>query len=490
MTSAAEQGMFISFVLPTKNSIPHLRSALEGVARQGYEPYEVVIQDGGSTDGTLEYLASLASTDLGYRVRVRSEPDSGIGQAYNRGLQRAEGDLIWFLATDEVLRPNAVQRAVSWYQRFPNAATIYSGVDLIDEQGGLLKRFLPPPFELLRFMQCAVFPTPSGFLNRRVIDDDLYYDESLRTCPDYDFWIRIGSRFGPEQLVAVSEVWTAALGTRTSMSFRSEAFDQFCQDKLGILGRHVDRESPDPIIRALWKTSAAGIYCWAAESVHDLTGLTPQFLAYLKEAAALDAGSPRLSYLARHTVGAAVNAQTGEVQIDASQQLARPASAKENWTVEQLGFDIFETYPHWKGAQIVRHKDRVEIHTVKDIWAYSAQFPFELDGPNPKKWLWMRVKMRVTVGKIGVAVLCAQKGSNDELVDEQFFAGGVHDAFIKVDASRYRTIAGLMIRNISPEGASIVEIEDASLVSAGRDAEEVAVRELVYRQAGRRSYAL
>src|SRR5205085_2516738 len=112
-------------------------------------------------------------------------------------------------------------RALDWYRNHPSAASIYSGMDLVDENGALLRTFVPPPFELLRFMHCAVSPTTSGILNRAVIGDDLYYDETLKTCPDYDFWIRLGSRFPREQLVAVPETWSSALGTRASMSYRA-----------------------------------------------------------------------------------------------------------------------------------------------------------------------------------------------------------------------------------------------------------------------------
>src|SRR5689334_4908996 len=111
----SEQSPLVSFVLPTKNSMPHVRRTVEAVLDQGYDNYELVVQDGVSTDGTLDYFRQMASNSVGDRLRLRSEPDSGIGQAYNRGLQRSRGDLIWFLASDEQLQPNALDRALTWY---------------------------------------------------------------------------------------------------------------------------------------------------------------------------------------------------------------------------------------------------------------------------------------------------------------------------------------------------------------------------------------
>jgi glycosyl transferase family 2 len=475
----SDRDPLISFVLPTKNAMPDLVNAIQGVLLQNYERYELVIQDGASTDDTLAYVGSLSTGALGCRVRVQSEPDSGIGQAYGRGLRRATGDLVWFLASDEVLYPGAVTRAVEWYRRCPSAASIYSGMDLIDGDGALLKSFMPPPFDLLRFMHCAIFPTTSGILNRRVIGEDLYYDESLKTCPDYDFWIRLGSRFTCDQLIAVPEKWTSALGTRTSMSYRVEIFDQFCYDKLHILRRFLRARTSEPITHALETACAAGIYCWAAECVYDLAGLCGPFLKYLQQAARLDPGSARVSQMARYSLGATIHPRTGKLRTSLRRQLRRPTAAPDRLRVEDLGLDGFETYPHWQGASLTRVPGAFKLRTADSVWAYSAFLPFRVNTSATGRWMWVRVRVRVVEGAIGVGILCNTPGGSDEIMDEQIVSVGSSDVYVKLDTSRQEVIAGLMIRNTSRTGPSQALIEQVSVVSVSKEDEEAALRALV-----------
>src|SRR5579863_5768468 len=72
----------ISLVLPTLNALPHVQRTVEALRLQTCQDFELIVQDGGSTDGTVEYMRSLS----GFRCTdVESARDFGIGQAYNRG---------------------------------------------------------------------------------------------------------------------------------------------------------------------------------------------------------------------------------------------------------------------------------------------------------------------------------------------------------------------------------------------------------------------
>ena len=88
----------ISLVLPVKNGLPHIQTTIAALHRQTYRNFELVVQDGGSTDGTLAYLNSITGLP---RVEIVSQPDTGIGQAYNRGIVRSRGELLCLIASDE-----------------------------------------------------------------------------------------------------------------------------------------------------------------------------------------------------------------------------------------------------------------------------------------------------------------------------------------------------------------------------------------------------
>src|SRR5262249_7198796 len=171
--------------------LPHLKVALDAVRRQTYKHYELLVQDGGSTDGTQEYLSSLS----GLPMQVVCEPDTGLGQAYNRALARSSGDFVCFLASDEYLEHDALERAIGWFDRHPSAVFACGAVRLTDSQEQVVQIFESPHFNLLGHLRCEVVLAFAGLLNRRRIGPDLSYDETLKTCPDYDFWIRLGTRF-------------------------------------------------------------------------------------------------------------------------------------------------------------------------------------------------------------------------------------------------------------------------------------------------------
>lgn len=289
------QQPLISLALAVKNGLPHLRSAIEAVQCQTYRRYELVVQDGGSTDGSLDYLLSVAKNIP--ECRVESAPDAGIGQAYNRALARCSGELVCFIASDENLERDALERAVGWWRLHSDAVYVNGSVRLVDGSGAVTQVFHSPHFDLLGHLRCDVVLAFAGLLNAKKIGSDLYYDETLRTCPDYDFWIRLGSRFGPEHFFVAPDVFKTARADRASMSYRAEAFPQFCADKLFVLNRFLDTQTPGPLIEAVRRSSSAGILLWAAEQVLYLEGCSTEFVRLCERAAAFDPWSPRLQKL-------------------------------------------------------------------------------------------------------------------------------------------------------------------------------------------------
>lgn len=99
----------LSIILPTFQAAGSLEDALISITKQRFENFEVLIQDGGSTDDTIriaqKYMAQFP------RIRLNSEPDRGIYDAMNKGIARAQGEWIYFLGSDDVLGdPGVLQR--------------------------------------------------------------------------------------------------------------------------------------------------------------------------------------------------------------------------------------------------------------------------------------------------------------------------------------------------------------------------------------------
>jgi len=92
--------MLFSVVIPTYNRASLLSETLESVWRQTFTDFEVIVVDDGSSDKTLEYLAS-----LGNKVCVLTQKNLGPGAARNRGAKEAVGDYLAFLDSDDVWFP-------------------------------------------------------------------------------------------------------------------------------------------------------------------------------------------------------------------------------------------------------------------------------------------------------------------------------------------------------------------------------------------------
>jgi glycosyltransferase involved in cell wall biosynthesis len=87
----------LSVVIPTYNRRESLAVTLDGLSKQAYTPFEVIVVDDGSTDGTADWLASFATP---FPLHAISQTNGGPSKARNRGVEEATGELIIFLDDD------------------------------------------------------------------------------------------------------------------------------------------------------------------------------------------------------------------------------------------------------------------------------------------------------------------------------------------------------------------------------------------------------
>ena len=112
--------MRFSIITVTYNSCLTLKETIESVINQTYKDFELIIIDGGSTDGTIELIKS-----YGEKIRWISEPDKGIYDAMNKGLKVANGDFVLFLGSDDHFMSYRILEHIEKYIRDLNA--VYYG---------------------------------------------------------------------------------------------------------------------------------------------------------------------------------------------------------------------------------------------------------------------------------------------------------------------------------------------------------------------------
>ena len=252
----------VSVVVCTKNGMPYVREAMASLERQTYRRFEVVVQDAASEDGTAEFLSALPFD----RLEVVSEPDGGIGDAYNRAVGRCSGTIVTTLDADNLLEPHALERAVAHHTEHPAAAAFYGAVQMLDADAAPLRVFVPQAFDRSALMRCELVPPLStSFFSRPACGAELRFDESLKTCADFDLWLRLSDR----QIVRTEEVLGGTRLSTKSMTRDPSRYEQFCRDKIAALERYLQRRPELADERA---ESVGGIYCWAAESLLALEG--------------------------------------------------------------------------------------------------------------------------------------------------------------------------------------------------------------------------
>jgi glycosyltransferase len=283
------QRPLVSLILVVKDGMPYLPEAVASVAAQTYPNVEVVAQDGASTDGTVEYLQDVPDV----QIELVSEPDGGIGDAYNRAVTRCSGHIVGTIDADNLLEPDAVERVVDYYATRPQTAAVYGGSHMVDADGTRLYPWMPADFDLLRLLSMELVPPFAvSFFSRSVCGPQLRFDESLKTCADFDLWLRLS----PLPIERVDAILGSTRLSSASMTRRPETYDQYIADKSTALDRYFAALGDSPVHAAVRRRASAGLYLWSAESVYDIEGRrTAQFETYLERARAMDAGSPWLA---------------------------------------------------------------------------------------------------------------------------------------------------------------------------------------------------
>jgi glycosyltransferase involved in cell wall biosynthesis len=257
--------------------MPFVRAAVASLEAQTLDDFELVVQDAASTDGTAEFLGQLRLPN----VRVASEQDSGLGDAYNRAFRRCRGEIVGILDSDNLLVPNALAEADALFRRHRTAVATYGAVTMIDATGQRVGSFLPEAFDQRALMRCELVPPfSSSFFHRQRCGPELRSDSSLAACQDFELWLRLSDR----EIVRSTTVLGATRLSHMSMSRHAENYERFCEQKIGALERFIAKR---PHLRSERNGAISGIYCWAAESILEIEGPGPRFESLVDRAADL-----------------------------------------------------------------------------------------------------------------------------------------------------------------------------------------------------------
>ena len=196
----------VSVVIPTLNAMPYITQAIESILTQTYKHFEIIIVDGGSTDGTVEYVRGLISN--GYPVRVVHQLKGKIGAAHNLGIEAARYEWIACLDADDVSYPERLERQIAFLERYKDIAFVSSDVEYIDILGkpiGIIKKHhLTTPSPYYDPYKDGNTPHQAALYSKEAVLSIGGYRD-FPQGEDYDLFLRLSEKyklgFLPEVLV-------------------------------------------------------------------------------------------------------------------------------------------------------------------------------------------------------------------------------------------------------------------------------------------------
>lgn len=180
----------ISIITPSFNQGPFLEETIRSVFQQNYPNLEYLIIDGGSRDDSVEIIKKHASR-LAYWV---SEPDRGQAHAINKGLQRATGDMVAYLNSDDLYLPGAFNAVVNEFSRDAHCRWLAGGWLMFGSEPGWESSCwqpLPPANAAACLYLDYRAAQPGHFWRRQLFEKHGLFDEQYRYAFDHEFYVRL-----------------------------------------------------------------------------------------------------------------------------------------------------------------------------------------------------------------------------------------------------------------------------------------------------------
>ena len=198
-----EQYPKITIITPTYGQGQYIGQTIESVLDQNYPNLEYMILDGGSRDNTVDVIKKYEKY-LSYWV---SEPDKGQSDAINKGLQRATGEIINWLNSDDYYEPNCLHTVAEHFS--DDDTHIVCGRSNLFEEEGKVIRISPGtdiyPNNLAKTIGWARIDQPETFFKKKALDKMGLVDASYHFVMDKEWWIRYLIHFGLDNIKKIDQ---------------------------------------------------------------------------------------------------------------------------------------------------------------------------------------------------------------------------------------------------------------------------------------------
>src|SRR4030095_6202639 len=183
--------MDISIITPSFRQLDWLRLCIASVADQTGVDVEHLVQDAGSP-GIEEFARAQAHEHRNLKIVV--EKDSGMYDAVNRGLRKAQAEIVAYLNCDEQYLPGALARVVDFFKEHPDVDVLFADMIVVEPDGSYRchrKALLPEKYHTQVSANLAI-SSCATFFRRRILEErGLYFSETLKAVGDAEWTLRV-----------------------------------------------------------------------------------------------------------------------------------------------------------------------------------------------------------------------------------------------------------------------------------------------------------
>jgi glycosyltransferase involved in cell wall biosynthesis len=182
----------ISIITVVYNNRQNIEDCIKSVLSQTYLPFEYIIIDGGSTDGTIEKIYPYKEPF----INVISERDGGMYDALNKGIRIASGDIVGILHSDDVFENDTTLFSIAEVFDKKGPDCVYGDLVYVDKMNvdKLFRYWKSTPFNITLLKKGWMPPHPTMFLKKQIFETLGGYNTAYKIAADYDFILRIFSR--------------------------------------------------------------------------------------------------------------------------------------------------------------------------------------------------------------------------------------------------------------------------------------------------------
>jgi glycosyltransferase involved in cell wall biosynthesis len=233
----------LSIIIPTFNASASIERCLRSIINQTFTDYEVVIQDGGSLDKTIELVRAFQRVNGGIEIQLHQERDKGVYDAMNKAIHRANGEWLYFLGSDDELYEPHVLSRVMGSRDAALGDVLYGNVKVIgNARWAIDGAVYDGHFDLKKL------------LTRNICHQAMFYKaEFVRTignyniryvvCADWDFNMRCWSKTAFKYIdVIVAKFYAGGISTQDRLD------EQFAADVAANVVQYFSLSISDPLI--------------------------------------------------------------------------------------------------------------------------------------------------------------------------------------------------------------------------------------------------